>query len=47
MKEETDALIDQICAIANQRFIGSNPIAERTPAHMKRLEDVLKILTGS
>lgn len=47
MKDETDALIDQIRAISNQRFMGSKPIAELTRAHMKRVEDALKILTGS
>ena len=46
LKEETDALIDQIRAISNQRFIGSTPIAELTRAHMKRVEEALKILTG-
>ena len=47
MKDETDALIDQIRAISNQRFMGSKPIAQLTRAHMKRVEDALKILTGS
>jgi mRNA-degrading endonuclease toxin of MazEF toxin-antitoxin module len=46
MKDETDALIDQIRAISNQRLMGSKPIAELTPAHMKRVEEALKILTG-
>ena len=46
LKEETDALIDQIRAISNQRFMGSKPIAELTQAHMKRVEEALKILTG-
>jgi mRNA interferase MazF len=46
MKEETDALIDEIRAISNQRLMGSQPIAELTQAHMKRVEEALKILTG-
>ena len=46
MKDETDAPIDQIRAISNQRLLGSKPIAELAQAHMKRVEDALKILTG-
>ncbi len=46
MTQETDALIDQIRAISNQRIIGSKPLAEISRAHLKRVEDALKILTG-
>jgi mRNA interferase MazF len=46
LKAETDALIDQIRAVANHRFIGSKPIAELSRVHMKRVEEALKILTG-
>jgi mRNA interferase MazF len=43
---ETDVLVDQIRAISNQRLIGSKPVAELSRAHMKRVEEALKILTG-
>jgi mRNA interferase MazF len=46
LKAETDALIDQIRAISNHRFMGSKPIAELSRVHMKRVEEALKILTG-
>jgi mRNA interferase MazF len=46
MTEETDALIDQIRAVSHQRFMGSKPLAELSRAHMKRVEEALKILTG-
>lgn len=45
-KVETDLLIDQIRAIANTRFMGTKPIAELSPAHMKRVEEALRRLTG-
>ena len=45
-KEETDLLIDQIRTIANQRFLGDKPLAELSRAHMKRVEEALRILTG-
>jgi mRNA interferase MazF len=43
---ETDVLVDQIRAISNQRLMGSKPLAELTRAHVKRVEEALKILTG-
>jgi mRNA interferase MazF len=43
---ETDVLVDQIRAISNERLIGSKPVAELSRAHMKRVEEALKILTG-
>lgn len=45
-KQDTDLLIDQIRTVSNQRFMGSKPIAELTRAHMKRVEEALRILTG-
>ena len=46
MKEETDLLVDQIRPVSNRRFMGDKPIAELARAHMKRVEDALRILTG-
>ena len=46
MKQETDLLVDQIRTISNQRLLGNKPLAELSRAHMKRVEDALKILTG-
>ena len=45
-KDETDLLVDQIRTIANQRFLGDKPLAELSRAHMKRVEEALRILTG-
>ena len=45
-KLETDLLIDQIRTISNQRLMGDKPLAELPRAHMKRVEDALKLLTG-
>ena len=45
-KRETDLLIDQIRTISNQRLIGDKPLAELPRAHLKRVEDALKLLTG-
>ena len=45
-KEETDLLVDQIRTISNRRFISDKPLAELSRAHMKRVEDALRILTG-
>lgn len=45
-KQETDLLVDQIRAIANQRILGDKPIAELPRAHLKRVEEALRILTG-
>ena len=46
MKQETDLLVDQIRTISNQRLMGDKPLAELSRAHMKRVEDALRILTG-
>ena len=46
MKQETDLLIDQIRTISNQRLMGDKPLAELPRAHMKRVEDALRMLTG-
>lgn len=46
-KDETDLLMDQIRTIANQRFMGDKPLAELSRTHMKRVEEALKLLTGS
>jgi mRNA interferase MazF len=40
-------LVDQIRTISNQRFMGDKPVAELTRAHMKRVEEALRILTGN
>lgn len=45
-KRDTDLLVDQIRTISNQRLMGDKPLAELTRAHMKRVEDALKLLTG-
>ncbi len=46
MKDETDLLLDQIRTISNRRLMGDKPLAELSRAHMKRVEDALRILTG-
>jgi mRNA interferase MazF len=46
MKQETDLLVDQIRTISNQRLMGDKPLAELPRAHMKRVEDALRVLTG-
>lgn len=45
-KDETDLLVDQIRTIAHQHFMGEKPLAELSRAHMKRVEEALKLLTG-
>ena len=47
MKEDTDLLIDQIRTISNRCLMGDKPIAVLSRAHMKRVEDALRILTGA
>ena len=47
LTQETDALIDQIRAISNQRIMGSKPLAELSRTQLKRVEEALQILTGS
>lgn len=46
LKEETDLLVDQIRTISNRRLMGERPLIELSRAHMKRVEDVLRVLTG-
>jgi mRNA interferase MazF len=46
MKQETDLLVDQIRTISNERLMGDKPLAELSRAHMKRVEDALRMLTG-
>lgn len=46
MKRETDLLVDQIRTISSQRLMGDKPLAELSRAHMKRVEDALRMLTG-
>ena len=46
LKEETDLLIDQIRTISNKRLMGERPLTELSRAHMKRVEDALRLLTG-
>jgi mRNA interferase MazF len=46
MKQETDLLVDQIRTISNQRLMCDKPLAELPRAHMKRVEDALRVLTG-
>lgn len=45
-EDETDFLVDQIRTTSNRRFLGSKPLAELSRAHMKRVEEALRILTG-
>jgi mRNA interferase MazF len=47
MQEDTDLLIDQIRTISNRRLMGDKPTAVLSRAHMKRVEDALRILTGA
>jgi len=46
LAEETDLLIDQIRAISNRRFMGTQPLATLSMNHLKRVEEALKLLVG-
>lgn len=46
LKEDTDLLVDQIRTISNRRLMGVKPLAELSRAHMKRVEDAMRILMG-
>jgi mRNA interferase MazF len=46
LTQETDLLIDQIRAISNRRFMGSQPLAVLSTNHLKRVEEALKLLVG-
>jgi mRNA interferase MazF len=44
--QETDLLIDQIRAISNQRFMGTQPLTTLSSNHLKKVEEALKLLIG-
>ena len=46
LAQETDLLIDQIRAVSNRRFVGSQPLAMLSSNHLKRVEEALKLLVG-
>ena len=46
LTDDTDLLIDQIRTISNRRLMGDKPISELSRAHMKRVEEALRVLTG-
>jgi mRNA interferase MazF len=46
LAQETDLLVDQIRAVSNKRFLGTQPIATLTMNHLKKVEEALKLLTG-
>ena len=46
LAEETDLLIDQIRAVSNRRFMGTQPLATLSLNHLKRVEEALKLLVG-
>lgn len=46
LKEDTDLLVDQIRTVSNRRFLGDKPVAELSRAHMKRVEEALRVLLG-
>jgi mRNA interferase MazF len=44
--QETDLLIDQIRAVSNQRFMGTQPLTTLSVNHLKRVEEALRLLVG-
>ena len=46
LAQETDLLIDQIRAVSNRRFMGTQPLATVSLNHLKRVEEALKLLVG-
>lgn len=46
LAQETDLLIDQIRAVSNRRFMGTQPLATLSLNHLKRVEEALKLLVG-
>jgi mRNA interferase MazF len=44
--KETDLLIDQIRAVSNQRFMGTQPLVTLGANHLKRVEEALRLLVG-
>lgn len=45
LRQDTDLLIDQIRAIANERFSGEHPLATLSVASLKRVLEALALLT--
>jgi mRNA interferase MazF len=46
LDQETDLLIDQVRAISNQRFMGSQALTSLGVNYLKRVEEALRLLTG-
>ena len=46
LAQETDLLIDQIRAVSNRRFMGTQPLAVLSVNHLKRVEEALRLLVG-
>ena len=46
LAQETDLLIDQIRAVSNRRFMGTQPLATLSLNHLKRVEEALKLRVG-
>jgi mRNA interferase MazF len=46
LKQETDLLVDQIRAISNRRFMGTEPLTTLSVNQLKRVEEALKLLMG-
>ena len=46
LTQETDLLIDQIRAVSNQGFMGSQPLATLSVNHLKQVEEALRLLVG-
>ena len=46
LAQETDLLIDQIRAVSNRRFMGTQPLATVSLNHLKRVDEALKLLVG-
>lgn len=44
--QETDLLMDQIRAVSNQRFMGTQPLTTLSTNYLKRVEEALKLLVG-
>jgi mRNA interferase MazF len=44
--QETDLRIDQIRAVSNQRFMGTQPLGTLSGTQLKRVEEALRLLVG-
>jgi mRNA interferase MazF len=44
--ENTDAFVAALRAISNERFKGTQPIAKLGRAHIKRIEEAMKLVLG-